>query len=118
MGDSGDRFPAASAVLRVAGRRAVTDPPAGMPSDLELRHRGTPRAEPYVLTIELASRGRKDIPNDAYNDHQPLEFDVGSRIVEILQVISEPKTLPKPEITTDGSRLRIGGLPALIGTIR
>ena len=87
--------------------------PAGMRSDLELRHRGTPLADPYVLTIELASRGRKDIPSDAFNDHQPLELDVGSRIVETLQVISEPTTLPQPQVTAEGTRLRIG--PGLLG---
>lgn len=84
--------------------------------DLELRHRGTPLASPYVLTIELVSRGRKDIPSDAYNDHQPLELHVGSRIVEILQVIYEPETLPRPAITVDGTDsewLRVG--PSLLG---
>src|SRR6266851_2894237 len=87
--------------------------PDGVRSDLKLLHRGTPLADPYVLTIKLVSRGRKDIPSDAYDDHQPLELDVGSRIVEILQVISEPANLPQPQIADEGTRLRIG--PALLG---
>jgi len=87
--------------------------PADMQSDLELRHRGIALADPRVLTIELVSRGRKDIPSEAYNDRQPLHLDVGARIVEILQVTSEPETLPAPQITTDGTLLRIG--PSLIG---
>src|SRR6266536_3508423 len=72
--------------------------PAGMRSDLELRHRGTALTDPRVLTVELVSRGRKDIPSGAYNDHQPLQLDVGARIVEILQVTSNPTALPAPKI--------------------
>jgi hypothetical protein len=87
--------------------------PTGMRSDLQLLHRGTPLADPYVLTIELISRGRKDIPNDAYNGGQPLQLDVGSRIIEILQITSEPETLIPPQVTASETLLRIG--PSLIG---
>src|ERR1700735_37564 len=45
----------------------LTAPP-GMRSNLQLLHRETPLADPYVLTVELTSRGRKDIPDDAYNE--------------------------------------------------
>ena len=83
-----------------------------MRSDLELRHHGVILADPRVLTVELVSRGRKDISSDAYNNDQPLEIDVGSRIVEILQVTSEPGTLPTPQVTIGGTSLRIG--PSLI----
>jgi len=103
---------------------------SGMPSNLQLQHRQAPADtaddgesgvsaawqildKPRVLTLQLISRGRKDIPSDAYNDHQPLRLDVGIRIVEILQVTSRPKTLGAPEITIDGTSLRIG--PGLIG---
>ena len=84
-----------------------------MRSNLELRHRGTALADPHVLTVELISRGRKDIPNDAYNDRQPLEIDVGARIVEVLQVTSSPPNLPTPKISNEGTLLKVG--PSLIG---
>ncbi len=87
--------------------------PAGVRSDLELRHRGTVLTDPRVLTVELVSRGRKDIPNDAYNDREPLQLDVGARIVEILQVTSRPGTLPVPQVTVDGTSMKVG--PSLIG---
>ncbi|HEV2375292.1 MAG TPA: hypothetical protein VGS19_24430 [Streptosporangiaceae bacterium] len=87
--------------------------PAGMRSDLELRLRGTLLKDPYVLSVELVSRGRRDISNEAYNDRQPLELDTGCPIVEILQVTSEPEPLPPPLITADGTGLKIG--PSLIG---
>ena len=69
---------------------------------LELRHRGTILADPRVLTVELVSRSRKDIRNEAYNDHQPLQLDVSSRIVEILHVTSEPGILPVPKLGLPG----------------
>src|SRR6266498_2108359 len=98
----------------------LTAPP-GMRSDLELRHRGTPPestggehadadawqvlADPRVLTLELVSRGRKDIPSDAYDDRQPLRLDVGARIVEVFQTASRPAAQPAPQITADGTSL-------------
>jgi hypothetical protein len=104
----------------------LTAPP-GMRSDLELRHRGRPvvsevgdhadawqvLADPRVLTLELVSRGRKDIPSDAYDDHQPLQLDVGARIVEVLQATSKPTSLLAPQLAADGTSLKIG--PSLIG---
>ncbi len=87
--------------------------PAGVRSDLELRHRGTLLTNPRVLTVQILSRGRKDIPGDAYDDHQPLQLDVGAGIVEVLQITSKPETLPAPQITADGTSLKIG--PSLIG---
>lgn len=59
--------------------------PEGTRGDLELRHRDKLLADPRALTIELVSCGRRDIPNDAYNDSQPLCLDVGAPMVEIIQ---------------------------------
>jgi hypothetical protein len=87
--------------------------PAGMRRKLELRYAGKPLADPQVLTVQLFSRSRKDIPNDAYNDGQSLRLDMGARIVEILQITSIPETLPAPSVTADGTALAIG--PSLIG---
>ena len=66
-----------------------------------------------ALTIELISRGRKDIPSDTYNDGQPLHLDVGAHVVEVLQVTSEPPTLPHPCVSAEETSLKIG--PSLIG---
>jgi hypothetical protein len=90
----------------------IVSAPAGVRDGLEVRHHGRLLDDPYVLTIKLTSRGRKDIPSNAYDDDQPLELDVGSPIVEILQVVSEPKNLPQPKIINDGTRLKIG--PSLL----
>lgn len=87
--------------------------PEGMRSELELRHRGNLLADPRALTIELVSRGRRDIPSDAYNDRQPLQLDVGAPIVEVLQVTSQPAALPTPKVLADGTVVNIG--PSMIG---
>ena len=87
--------------------------PHGIRGDLELRHRGKLLSDPRAVTITIVSRGRKDIANDAYNDGQPLRLDVGAPVVELLQVISEPATLPPPAVAADGTSVNIG--PSLIG---
>jgi hypothetical protein len=87
--------------------------PEGLRGDLELRHRGKLLSNPRALTVELVSRGRKDIANDAYNDGKPLRLDVGAPVVELLQVVSEPATLPPPVVAIDGTSVNIG--PSLIG---
>ena len=89
--------------------------PTGQQGDVELLYRGTRLTDPRALTIELTSRGRKDISNDAFNGGQPLELDVGARIVEVVQVTSEPKALPSPHVAADETRLKIG--PSLIGDV-
>jgi hypothetical protein len=87
--------------------------PAGI-DDLEIRYGvGSLLASPYFLTIELTSRGRKDIPTEAFDHGQPLTLDVNSPVVKVIQVLSEPETLQPPKITFTGTELRVG--PNLIG---
>jgi hypothetical protein len=102
--------------------------PQGMRSDLELRRRtatdGSPGepdgpgswqvlADPRVMTIDLTSHGRWDIPSDAYDKGDPLQLDTGAPIVEILQTTSSQASRPAPPVTADGTLLSIG--PGLIG---
>jgi hypothetical protein len=105
----------------------LTAPP-GMRSDLELRHRAAPLAgaadgdpgpggwqvlaDPRVLTIDLVSRGRRDIPSDAYDGGQPLRLDVGARIVRVLRTASSPAAEAAPPVAAGGTSLEIG--PGLI----
>jgi hypothetical protein len=94
-----------------------------MRSDLELRHRtaayGSPGepdgpgswhvlADPRVMTVDLTSRGRRDIPSDAYDNGDPLQLDTSAPIVEILQAASSQTAWPAPPVTADGTLLSIG----------
>ena len=87
--------------------------PHGMRNKLELRYDGTALTDPRVITVELSSRSRKDIANDAYNGGQPLLVDVGAPIMEVLQITSVPKTYPQPSVVAHETALAIG--PSLIG---
>jgi hypothetical protein len=106
-------FPRRRLFYRMRAVAPLLITPASQHSDVELLYRGTHLTDPRALTIELISRGRKDIPSDAYNDGQPLHLDVGAPVVEVLQVSSEPDTLPLPHVSADKTSLRIG--PSLIG---
>ncbi len=106
-------FPRRRPYYRMRAVAPLMVAPEGVHGELELLHRGKLLTDPRALTIELVSRGRKDIPNDAYNDGRPLRLDVGASIVEVLQVTSDPATLPTPEIAADGTSVNIG--PSLIG---
>ena len=91
---------------------SVLTTPHGI-SDLELRRHGKVLAQPHVLEVQLISRGRKDIPSNAFDKGNPIRFDVGANIVELLEVTSEPKFIKSPKVTIVGTALNIG--PNLIG---
>ncbi|WP_147312425.1 hypothetical protein [Thermomonospora umbrina] len=97
-------------------RRSVTPlltAPAGVRGDVELRHKGRVLERPYAVDVILAGRGRRDVPSSAF-DGGPLRLDVGAPIVEVLQVIDDPKcSTPTPRVRVDGSALLVG--PDLIG---
>ena len=105
-------FPRRRLFYRMQAAAPLMAAPEGARGDLELRHRGKVLDDPRALTIELISRGRKDISNDAYNDDRPIRLDVGAPIVDLLQVASKPEGLPKPKVAIDGTAVNIG--PSLI----
>jgi hypothetical protein len=67
---------------------------------------------PTTVNIQFISKGRLDIPRSAFDGQQPMQLDVGARIVEVLDVTTSPDR-PIPPLKPDGSKLFIG--PALIG---
>src|SRR5258708_35624925 len=52
---------------------------------LEVRRDGVVLADPHVLEVVLASRGRLDIPSTAFDKDRPLILDVGAPILDVLQ---------------------------------
>jgi hypothetical protein len=106
-------FPRRRLFYRMRAVAPLLITPADQHGDVELLYRGSRLTDPRALTIELSSRGRKDIPSGAYNDGQPLQLNVGAHVVEVLQVTSEPETLPHPQVSAEETSLKIG--PSLIG---
>lgn len=87
--------------------------PEGVRSDLELFHRGKQLADPYIVELQITGRGRKDIPSSAFDGGAPIRLDVSTQVVEVLQVISKPESLPVPKVEASKSEIRIG--PSFIG---
>jgi hypothetical protein len=56
-----------------------------------------------VLTMGLISRGRRDIPSDAFDDRRPLQLDTRVRVAEILRVDSEPPDRAGLPVAAEGS---------------
>ena len=67
---------------------------------------------PHTANIQLVSRGRLDIPRNAFDGDEPLQLDVSAPIVEILNVATSPDRA-NPPVKYAGSKLFVG--PCLIG---
>jgi hypothetical protein len=80
--------------------------------DLEIHHEGQPLTDPYLLEVMLTARGRRDILRSAFDQDQPLVFDLGAGIVKVLQIRCSPTISPAPPVAHEGRTLRVG--PALI----
>jgi hypothetical protein len=106
-------FPRRQLLYRIQAVAPLIAAHEGMRGNLGPRDHGRILAHPRAFTIELVSRGRKNISNDAYNNDQPLRFNVGSPIIDVLQVVSQPKMLPTPTVSFDGTFVNVG--PSLIG---
>jgi len=63
---------------------------------------------PHVVTIRLVSRGRADIAREAFDGDRPLILDLGTSIVELVEIATSPSDRPDPEWTLKGSELQVG----------
>ncbi|MDL4776249.1 hypothetical protein [Actinomadura xylanilytica] len=63
----------------------------------------------------LAGEGRRDIPRAAFDNGAPIRLDLGTSIVEFLQVTrtGSASATPAPPVRAEGAALPVG--PALIG---
>jgi hypothetical protein len=82
--------------------------------DIEVRRAGNVLANPHVVSVQLTSRGRRDIAREAFDGEKPLCLDVGVPIVECLKVTTSPPDRLEPSWNIDGSRLLIGPNVSLI----
>lgn len=58
---------------------------------------------PRLVSIQVASRGRRDIAREAFDEGKPLSLDLGTPIVECVKVTTSPQDRPDPAWTLDGS---------------
>lgn len=75
------------------------------PQNLRVLYRDQELDDPYVLEIDLAYRGFKDIPKSSF-EGEPLCIDLGTRIIDLLNKISHPEVRVPAEAV--GTELRVG----------
>lgn len=86
--------------------------PSDTKDDLQLHYKNKLLNRPYIVRINIALRGRKDLASGDYDNAQPLQLDLGSQIIELLEVTSKPTTAPAPTINQKETSIQIG--PSLI----
>ena len=65
--------------------RLVSSEPLGLSrADIQVAYRGAGLTDPYVATLRLDSRSRRDIRSTDFDDGRPLIFDLGVKITAIV----------------------------------
>jgi hypothetical protein len=82
-----------------------------MPGTLEVTWDGAVVQDPHVLELTLISRGRRDIASEDF-DNQPLQFNVGARILAVIKTSCTPEPAAFHAFALDGDVLKVG--PGLI----
>ena len=82
--------------------------------ELKVTYGGRELKSPHVVSVQLVSRGRRDIAREAFDGGKPLCLDLGTPIVECVKVTTSPSDRPDPACAVDGSKLLIG--PSHFGT--
>jgi hypothetical protein len=89
--------------------------PAGVRGDLEIRHQGEVVADPQLVTLAIASRSRRDISSDDFDQARPIVLDLGVPITKLIDQSStagKVRDVPAPVAVVGSTELRIG--PGLI----
>jgi hypothetical protein len=76
--------------------------------DLHILWRDQEVANPHVLEIELAYRGRADVQSSDFDKGRPLCLNVGVPIIDLLETVLHPAQEPLPKVEAVGTELRIG----------
>lgn len=78
-------------------------------SGLVVRYNWRRVREPRLVTVAWRNVGARDIERWAF-DGSPLRFDIGERVLECLEIKTDPADQPRPHITAEGSVLVISPL--------
>jgi hypothetical protein len=76
--------------------------------DLHILWRDQEVADPHVLEIELAYRGRADVESSDFDKGRPFSLDVGVPIIQLLDTVPHPDKEPLPRVEAVGTELKIG----------
>jgi hypothetical protein len=53
-------------------------------ANLLVRYQGVDLSDPYIVTLQVDSRSRKDIRSTDFDEEKPLTFDMGTRIIAVV----------------------------------
>ena len=71
-------------------------------SGLVVRYNWRRVKEPHIVTVAFRNDGARDIERGAF-DGSPLRFDIRERVLECLEIKTDPTDQPVPTIMADGS---------------
>jgi hypothetical protein len=80
---------------------------------LEIRRNGTVLGDPRLVRVQLRNTSRRDVGSTSFDQDEPFRVDLGTPILDILGVETQPTTAQPPPGTPSGTELRIG--PGRIG---
>lgn len=108
-------FPQQRLLYWIPAAVPLVNVPQGSGNKLQLRYKQAEVAQPHLLSVQLISRGRKDIPSTSFDGHKPLSLNLGVPIIDIIRIeqIIRGRDLPQPKISFDRNILEIG--PTLFG---
>jgi hypothetical protein len=76
--------------------------------ELKVTYGARQLVKPRIVTVQLVSRGRRDIAREAFDDGKPVCLDLSTPIVQCVKVTTSPPDRPDPSYALDGSKLLIG----------
>ncbi|WP_405568812.1 hypothetical protein OG418_29570 [Streptomyces phaeochromogenes] len=79
----------------LVGRELGADPDDG----LTLHFRHIPLEAPRIIELVLANQGRRDITAAMFHNDDPIEFELGARVISILELTSTPEGTYVPRIS-------------------
>jgi hypothetical protein len=82
--------------------------PSDAKGSLELRYKNTVLTNPYIVRTNIMFRGRQDIASEDYDNARPLDLNLGSQIIELLEVESKPTTALVPSVKYKDTSLQVG----------
>jgi len=82
--------------------------PMGVGENLTVVYDGVPLERPYFAELRLINLSRRDIPSSTFDQEMPLRFDLGIKLIKLLQVTHIPNKLPAPKIHAAEAAIEVG----------
>jgi len=81
--------------------------PHDLSKELKVTYGTRQLVSPRIVTVQLVSRGQRDITSEAFAGGEPVCLDLNTPIVQCLKVVTSPLDRSDPKYALDGSKLLI-----------